>query len=122
MRMLAGYRRSLDWTLGHQALVLLVGVGTLAGTVRLYIIVPKGFLPQQDTGVLVAVTEARAERLHPAAWSQLQTQVAEIVERDPAVTGVVSFVGAGTINADAQHRPADHRAEAERRARSGAAR
>ena len=56
--MLAGYRRSLDWTLRHQTLVLLVGAATLVGTIWLYIIVPKGFLPQQDTGVVLAVTEA----------------------------------------------------------------
>ena len=64
----------------------------------LYIVVPKGFLPQQDTGVLVAVTEAAQSASIPRLVA-LQTQVAEIVERDPAVTGVVSFVGAGTINA-----------------------
>ena len=71
---------------------------TLVGTIGLYIIVPKGFLPQQDTGVLIAVTEAAQSVSIPRLVS-LQTQVAEIVERDPAVTGVVSFVGAGTINA-----------------------
>ena len=96
--LLAGYRRSLAWTFGHQTLVLLVGVGTLVGTILLYIVVPKGFLPQQDTGVLVAVTEAAQSASIPRLVA-LQTQVAEIVERDPAVTGVVSFVGAGTINA-----------------------
>ena len=78
--------------------MLLVGVGTLVGTIGLYIVVPKGFLPQQDTGVLVAVTEA-AQSVSIPRLVALQTQVAEIVERDPAVTGVVSFVGAGTINA-----------------------
>jgi multidrug efflux pump len=96
--LLAGYRRSLAWTFGHQTLVLLVGVGTLVGTILLYIVVPKGFLPQQDSGVLVAVTEAAQSASIPRLVA-LQTQVAEIVERDPAVTGVVSFVGAGTINA-----------------------
>ncbi len=96
--LLAGYRRSLAWTFGHQTLVLLVGVGTLVGTIGLYIVVPKGFLPQQDTGVLVAVTEAAQSASIPRLVA-LQTQVAQIVERDPAVTGVVSFVGAGTINA-----------------------
>ena len=60
--------------------------------------VPKGFLPQQDTGVLVAVTEA-AQNVSIPRLVELQTKVAQIVERDPAVTGVVSFVGAGTINA-----------------------
>jgi hydrophobe/amphiphile efflux-1 (HAE1) family protein len=96
--MLAGYQRSLDWTFGHHRLVLVVAAATLVGTIGLYIIVPKGFLPQQDTGVLIAVTEAAQSVSIPRLVS-LQTQVAEIVERDPAVTGVVSFVGAGTINA-----------------------
>jgi multidrug efflux pump len=96
--MLAGYRRSLAWTFGHHPLVLLIAVATLAGTIGLYIVVPKGFLPQQDTGVLIAVTEA-AQSVSIPRLVTLQTQVAQIVERDPAVTGVVSFVGAGTINA-----------------------
>ena len=56
--MLAGYRRSLAWTFRHQRFVLVVAVGTLVGTVGLYMVVPKGFLPQQDTGVVIAVTEA----------------------------------------------------------------
>ena len=45
-------------TLRHQAFVLIVAVATLVGTILLYVVVPKGFLPQQDTGVMVAVTEA----------------------------------------------------------------
>ncbi|HEY7580123.1 MAG TPA: efflux RND transporter permease subunit, partial [Acetobacteraceae bacterium] len=96
--LLAGYRRSLDWTFRHQPFVLLIGVATLVGTIGLYVVVPKGFLPQQDTGVLVAVTEA-AQSVSIPRLIELQTKVAQIVERDPAVTGVVSFVGAGTINA-----------------------
>jgi len=96
--LLAGYRRSLDWTFGRQRLMLLVAAGTLVGTIGLYVIVPKGFLPQQDTGLIVAVTEA-GQSVSIPRLAALQTQVAEIVRRDPAVTGVVSFVGAGTINA-----------------------
>ncbi len=96
--LLAAYRSSLGWTFRHQTLVLIVAAATLAGTIGLYIIVPKGFLPQQDTGVLVATTEA-AQSVSIPHLTSLQTQVATIVQRDPAVTGVVSFVGAGTINA-----------------------
>jgi multidrug efflux pump len=96
--LLTGYRRSLDWTFRRRPLVLLVGAATLVGTIGLYAVVPKGFLPQQDTGVLVAVTEA-AQNVSIPRLVELQTKVAQIVERDPAVTGVVSFVGAGTINA-----------------------
>ncbi len=96
-RLLAGYRRSLDWALGHQNIVLLVGAATLVGTVGLYVIVPKGFLPRQDTGVLVAVTEAGQNVSIPRLIA-LQSRMAEVIRQDPAVTGVVSFVGAGTIN------------------------
>jgi multidrug efflux pump len=96
--LLAGYRRSLDWTLRRPTLILLVGAATLAGTIWLYIIVPKGFLPQQDTGVVLAVTEAAQSASIPRLLD-LQTTAAERIAKDPAVTGVVSFVGAGTINA-----------------------
>jgi hydrophobe/amphiphile efflux-1 (HAE1) family protein len=95
---LAFYHRTLRWALGRQGLILLVAAATLIGTVWLYIIVPKGFLPQQDTGVILAVTEA-AESISIPRLAQLQAQIAEIVDRDPAVVSVVSFIGAGTINA-----------------------
>jgi len=92
------YARTLGVALRFQGFVLLVAVGTLAGTILLYVVAPKGLLPQQDTGVIVAVTEASQSASVPR-MSALQTQLAEIAQRDPAVTGVVSFVGAGTINA-----------------------
>ena len=97
-KMLAGYRRTLGWAFRHQIFVLLIGGATLVGTIGLYVMVPKGFLPRQDTGVLIAVTEA-SESVSIPHLIGLQTQLAEIVRQDPAVTGVVSFVGAGTINA-----------------------
>ena len=95
--MLALYRRSLGWTLRHEGLVLLVALATLVGTVWLYLVVPKGFLPQQDTGVIIAVTEGEQAISIPRMIA-LQTQAADIVQADPAVAGVVSFVGAGAIN------------------------
>jgi multidrug efflux pump len=97
-KLLAGYRRTLDWSLARQTLVLIVGVLTLVGTLGLYIIVPKGFLPRQDTGVVLAVTEAAQSASIPKLVA-LQTRLAAIIRQDPAVTGVVSFAGAGTINA-----------------------
>ena len=96
--MLAGYRRTLNWSFRHQGFVLLVGASTLVGTVWLYVIVPKGFMPQQDTGVLVGVTEA-AQSVSIPRLAAAQSRAAAIIRQDPAVTGVVSFVGAGTINA-----------------------
>jgi hydrophobe/amphiphile efflux-1 (HAE1) family protein len=95
--LLAGYRRSLDRSFRHPTFVLIVGGLTLVGTLGLYVVVPKGFLPRQDTGVVLAVTEA-AQSASIAKLVALQTQMAEIVRRDPAVTGVVSFAGGGTIN------------------------
>jgi multidrug efflux pump len=96
-RLLAGYRHSLDWSFRHQRFVLAIGVLTLFGTLGLYAIVPKGFLPRQDTGVVLAVTEA-AQSVSIQKLADMQTRMAAIIRRDPAVTGVVSFVGAGTIN------------------------
>jgi hydrophobe/amphiphile efflux-1 (HAE1) family protein len=96
-RLLAGYRRTLDWSFGHQIFVLIVGGLTLVGTLGLYAVVPKGFLPRQDTGVILAVTEA-AQSVSIPKLAGLQTQMAEVIRSDPAVTGIVSFVGAGTIN------------------------
>ena len=91
------YRRTLLLSLRHQGLVLLVAVGTLFGTIALYAVTPKGFLPQQDTGVIVAVTEASQSASIPR-MAALQTGLAEAALKDPAVAGVVSFVGAGAIN------------------------
>ena len=92
------YRRTLQVALRHQGFVLLVAVGTLFGTIALYAVTPKGFLPLQDTGVIVAVTEAAQSASIPR-MTELQTGLADAALQDPAVAGVVSFVGAGSINA-----------------------
>jgi multidrug efflux pump len=91
------YRRSLVFALRHNGWVLGVAALTLVGTIFLYIVIPKGFLPQQDTGAIVATTEA-AENISIPAMSALQLQAAAIVEADPAVAGVASLVGAGVVN------------------------
>lgn len=96
-RLLAGYRRSLDWSLRYQTLVLLTGALTLVGTIVLYAIVPKGFLPLQDTGVVLVTTEAAQSASIPKLVV-LQTRMAEVLRQDPAVINIVSFAGAGTIN------------------------
>ena len=92
------YHRTLMVALRFQGVTLLVAVATLFGTVGLYLIIPKGFLPQQDTGVIIAVTEAAQSASIPR-MQVLQTRLAEIARKDPAVAGVASFVGAGSINA-----------------------
>ncbi|WP_448188033.1 multidrug efflux RND transporter permease subunit [Azospirillum sp. sgz301742] len=93
-----GYAASLRVVLRHQPVTLLVAVLTLVGTLYLYDVVPKGFLPQQDTGVIIGVTDA-APSVSFQAMGERQRAVAEIVRRDPDVTAVASFVGAGTVNA-----------------------
>jgi multidrug efflux pump len=90
-----------DWTLKivlrHQMLTLIVAAATFAITLWLYIQVPKGFLPQQDTGLIVATTDAD-QSISFDAMSKLQNQVSAILQRDPDISGVDSFIGAGTIN------------------------
>ncbi len=96
--MLGGYRRTLGWALRHQRFVLVVALGTLFGTIALYVVIPKGFLPPQDTGVIVAVTEAEQSISIPR-MAALQAKAAAIIQADPDVTAVSGFVGAGSINA-----------------------
>ncbi len=96
-RMLDGYRRSLVISMRHQGLVLGLAMLTLAGTIILYVVIPKGFLPQQDTGAIIATTEA-AQNISIPAMSELQLKAAAIVERDPAVDNVTSLIGAGSVN------------------------
>jgi multidrug efflux pump len=95
---LNGYRRALGVTLRFQSLTLLVALGTLGLTVWLYIVIPKGFLPAQDTGLIQIATEAPGD-VSFARMSALQREVAEVVRTDPAVQATTSVVGAGTINA-----------------------
>ncbi|CCG43102.1 efflux RND transporter permease subunit [Magnetospirillum molischianum] len=91
------YARSLDWVLARQTATLWLAAATLVGTVALYIGMPKGFLPSQDTGLIVATTDARPE-ISFAAMSELQGKVAAIVGQDPDIAGVASFLGAGPTN------------------------
>ena len=91
------YRRSLIVSLRNQPLVLGLATLTLAGTVLLYLIIPKGFLPQQDTGAIVATTQA-AQNISIPAMATLQLKAAGIVESDPAVASAASLVGAGSVN------------------------
>ncbi|MEO6787817.1 MAG: efflux RND transporter permease subunit, partial [Chthoniobacteraceae bacterium] len=96
--MLAAYESGLKWVLRHQFFTLMIAVATLVLTVWLYIIVPKGLLPQQDTGLIVGVTDS-AQSISFKAMLQRQRVISEIVQRDPDVVSVTSMVGGGTINA-----------------------
>ncbi|MGZ4787846.1 MAG: multidrug efflux RND transporter permease subunit [Terriglobales bacterium] len=88
------YRRSLGWVLRHQPLMLLVTLGTIAFSVYLYIIVPKGFFPQQDTGRIMGGLQAEQDISFPALREKL-VQFVDIIKSDPAVDTVVAFAGSG---------------------------
>jgi multidrug efflux pump len=93
----AAYRVTLDWVLRHPALILLLTAATLGLTIALYIAVPKGFLPDQDTGFLTAETEA-AQHVSFDRLQAMQEEVEGRIRRDPDVLGVVSIIGVGTTN------------------------
>jgi len=91
------YRRSLDWVLRHETLTLLVTAATLVATIWLYIVIPKGFLPLQDTGLIFAVMEGGQE-ISFSEMKRLQAEVEDAMRKDPDVTGVVSVIGVTPIN------------------------
>ena len=91
------YHRSLLWVLRHQGATLLVTVLTLIATVWLYLIIPKGFLPLQDTGLITAVSEAGGE-VSFEQMQQLQQQVEDALKKDHDVDGVVSVLGVSRMN------------------------
>ncbi len=92
--LLGHYETGLKWVLRHHGFTLIVALLTMVATVWLYRIVPKGFFPQQDTGVLMGTTEAAQDISFPA-MAELQQRAAAIVLADPAVATVGSFIGAG---------------------------
>jgi hydrophobe/amphiphile efflux-1 (HAE1) family protein len=92
--LLSGYEAGLRWVLRHEAFMLFVALATAFATVWLYRDVPKGFFPQQDTGVIMGSTEAAQDISFPA-MAQLQQRVARIVLADPAVSTLGSFIGSG---------------------------
>ncbi|MBI3730223.1 MAG: MdtB/MuxB family multidrug efflux RND transporter permease subunit [Burkholderiales bacterium] len=97
-RTIAGYGRMLTWVLDRQKTTMLVFVATLALTGLLYIFVPKGFFPVQDTGQIQAITEA-AQSTSFAAMSEHQQALASVILTDPAVESVSSFIGVDGANA-----------------------
>ncbi|TAM62762.1 MAG: acriflavine resistance protein B [Rhodanobacter sp.] len=91
------YARTLDWVLDHRRLTVLVAAGAMVLTVFLYIAIPKGLLPEQDTGLITGVVQADDNIAFPQ-MEQRTRAVAEALRADPAVAGVAAFIGAGTIN------------------------
>jgi multidrug efflux pump len=96
---LSQYESTLSWVLRHQPLMLLVTLGTIAFTIYLYVVIPKGFFPQQDTGRLVGTIQADQSTSFQAMSRRL-TEFADSVQQDPAVDNVIAFTGGGggTVN------------------------
>ncbi|WP_010489963.1 MdtB/MuxB family multidrug efflux RND transporter permease subunit [Pseudomonas sp. S9] len=91
-RLIHHYGIWLQWVLKRQPLTLLVAIGTLALTVVLYLAVPKGFFPVQDTGVIQGISEA-PQSISFSAMSERQQRLAEVVLKDPAVSSLSSYIG-----------------------------
>ena len=96
--LVAAYGRKLQWVLKHQPLTLLVAIATLGITVLLYLAVPKGFFPVQDTGVIQGISEA-PQSVSFASMSQRQQALAKIILQDPAVASLSSYIGVDGDNA-----------------------
>jgi len=95
--LIAQYGRLLNWVLDHQPMTLLVAVGTLGLTVLLYIMIPKGFFPVQDTGLIQGISEAEPS-VSFEAMSQRQQALAAAILKDPDVVSLSSFVGVDGTN------------------------
>jgi multidrug efflux pump len=97
-RVIERYGRMLDWVLERQRATLLVAVATLVVTVLLYVVVPKGFFPVQDTGVIQAISDA-PESISFRAMAERQQALAAALLQDPAVASLTSFIGVDGQNA-----------------------
>jgi multidrug efflux pump len=95
--MIAFYGRTLKFVLRYQTITLLVAVATLLLTVYLYIIIPKGFFPVQDTGVIQGISQAQ-QTIGSKAMALKQQELAKVVLADPAVDSLSSFIGADGTN------------------------
>jgi multidrug efflux pump len=96
-RIVGFYDRTLRWVLDHQRLTLQVTLATVVATVALSWVIPKGFFPQQDTGLIVGVSQAPPDISFPAMM-QRQRALADVVRADPDVASVASFIGADGTN------------------------
>ena len=95
---IAQYGRGVKFVLRHQVITLLVTLATFALTLYLYVIVPKGFFPVQDTGVILGITEAPQSISFPA-MAERQQLLARTILKDPAVESLSSFIGIDANNA-----------------------
>ncbi len=97
-RVIERYGQALEWVLDRQGATLLVAVATLVLTVVLYLVVPKGFFPVQDTGVIQGISEA-PQTVSFAAMAERQQALAKVILQDPAVESLSSFIGVDGTNA-----------------------
>ncbi len=95
--MIAFYGRTLSFVLRYQTLTLFVALGTLVLTIVLYMIIPKGFFPVQDTGVIQGISQAPAT-ISYSAMAVKQQELADVILKDPAVESLSSFIGADGTN------------------------
>ena len=91
------YGTTLRWVLRHQSATLLIAIGTLSATLFLYVVVPKGFFPVQDTGVIQGVSEA-PQTISFTAMTERQQALAKVILQDPAVASLSSFIGVDGTN------------------------
>ncbi len=96
-RVIEKYGTGLRFVLRHQTETILVAVATLAATIVLYVVIPKGFFPVQDTGVILGISEA-PQAISFAAMSERQQELAKVILQDPAVETVSSFIGVDGTN------------------------
>jgi multidrug efflux pump len=96
-RVIAFYGRTVKWVLKHQTATLLVTFGTLVLTLVLYVVVPKGFFPVQDTGVILGISEAPDDTSF-GAMSERQQQLAKVILKDKDVDSLSSFIGVDGTN------------------------
>jgi multidrug efflux pump len=94
---IAFYGRTLKWVLDHQTATLLVAVATLVATVLLYIIIPKGFFPVQDTGLIMGISDA-PQWSSFSAMADKQQELAQVILKDPAVASLSTFIGVDGTN------------------------
>jgi multidrug efflux pump len=96
-RMIDFYGRTLKFVLEYQTITLMVALGTLVLTIFLYIIIPKGFFPIQDTGVIQGISQA-PQTISFSAMAEKQQELAKVILADPAVESLSSFIGADGTN------------------------
>ena len=96
-RTVDAYARSLDWVFDHRPLTMAIATASVVLTVFLYVAIPKGLLPEQDTGLITGVVQA-GDNIAFEAMEARTREVADALRADPAVAGVAAFIGAGEIN------------------------